>query len=158
MVKKGLSLKELQSLVTREKSKAKTIVERRKLEKELKDLRAGTNTKLLKRLGRGFVILTKKGAKATGRGIVAARKFAEESGAGEGFENIRFRSALNGDGKSVGRKSSRVVIVRTKVIKSKPKKRRRRVTVIRTRKIIRRPRQRSTSDSGFFGGLSDLGI
>ncbi len=94
MVQRRISLKQLQRAIAKERAKAKTASERAELERELRQLRAGTSAKLLKRFGRGFVILTQKGAKATGRGIVKARKFAEESGAGEGLD-IRLRSSIS---------------------------------------------------------------
>ena len=93
MVTKQISLKRLKLAIVKERFKTKMASERRELEMELKQLRSGRSDKLLKRLGRGFVILSKKGAKATERGIVKARKFAEESGANEGLD-VRFNSSI----------------------------------------------------------------
>ena len=81
----AISLKQLQKAVAKERAKAQIIEERRILERELKRLQEGKGTQLIRRFGRGFRILAKKGAKATGRAIVKARKFAEESGAAEGL-------------------------------------------------------------------------
>jgi len=151
---KQITLKQLQEAVKKEKAKAKTMEERRALEAELKSLRAGRGTKLLKRLGRGFVILGKKGAKATGAGIVKARKFAEESGAGQGLD-VELASSLPRKGRvttrtvRVRRGPKKTVVtrkVRTTIrrVKAKPKR----------NKVIRRVRE----DNGFFSGLSDIGI
>jgi hypothetical protein len=93
MVKKRMTLKQLKMAVAKEKKKSGTISERQKLERQLKELRAGPGSKLIKRVGKGFVILSKKGAKATGKGIIAARKFAEESGAGEGLD-VNFQGGI----------------------------------------------------------------
>ena len=130
-----MTFKQLQAAISRERKKAKTAAERRKLEIELKELRAGTSTKILRRFKKGFKVFVKKGAAATGKGIVKARKFAEESGAGRGLD-IEL-------GSSVPRRGVRL----SKRPKGMAKRRRRRVV-----------RQRQSSDDGFFGGLSDLGI
>lgn len=167
MVNKRISLKELQRAVARARAKAKTASERIQLERELKALREGTNIKLLRRLGRGFVILTKKGAKATGQGIVKARKFAEETGAGEGLD-IELAS-------SIQRPISRKAVRTTRVVRIRRRPRTRVVVTrkVTTRRVRIRPRKRraikrdvrrgvarrTQQDTGdFFGGLSDLGI
>jgi hypothetical protein len=155
MVIRQPTLKQLRIAIVREKSKASTIEERRALERQLKLLRSGKGIKFLRRSGRGFVILTKKGARATGRGIVKARKFAEESGAAEGLD-IQLVSSLPTKSRrrirSVRRRSPvRVSVVRrvkttTRRVKIRPRRRRR---------VVRRTRQ---SNGDFFGNFSDLGI
>lgn len=143
MVKKRLTLKELQTAVASEKKKAKTAQEIMLLERELKELRAGSNQKLLKRLGRGFVVLTKKGAKVTGRGIRAVNKFAEESGAGSGLKGIDLASGAS---------------KKTRVARARPRLKRGRVTtVIRTKRVIRGRRRvpkRTPPRDDFFGALN----
>lgn len=86
MVKKQITMKALRRELVNERRKAKFSLKRSEIESELRELRISPNRKFLKRLGRGFVVLTKKGAEATGRGIRQARKFAEESGAGRGLD------------------------------------------------------------------------
>ncbi len=157
MVQKQLSLKDLEKAVKIERAKAKTSAQRAELQKELKQLRAGTSTKLLKRLGRGFGVLAKKGAKATGKGIKEARKFAEESGAERGLDTgfgIRGGKVRRPVSRGTVRKTVRVVKVR------RPKGKRKvvRITkVIRTKRPVRRTRTPRSSD-GFSGdfGLVDF--
>ncbi len=161
MVRKRLTLADLKKAVARAKKKASTAQERAQLESELKQLQAGTSTKLLKRLGRGFVILTKKGARATGKGIVKARKFAEETGAGEGLD-IELASSIPRRQRPVRQQSPRKVR-RVRTVRRSPS----RVVVtkrtkITTRGVRRKPRRRVArrapqDNSGFFGGL-DFGI
>ena len=85
MVRK-LTLKQLKTAVAKERARATTTSERAELQRELKMLREGTSTKLLRRFGKGFRVIAAKGARATGRGIVQARKFAESTGAGRGLD------------------------------------------------------------------------
>ncbi len=156
MVNKQISLTDLKIAIAREKAKASTTQERAQLERELKQLRAGTSNKLLKRFGRGFAILAKKGATATGKGIVKARKFAEESGAGKGLD-IELASAVPSKRMA---QTTRVVKVRRRprrrvTITKKTTTRRVRIKPARRRKVVRRVQQ---DNGGFFGGFSDLGI
>lgn len=169
-----ISLRQLQKQITIERKKAKTIEEKRELERELKRLREGKSTKVLKRFGRGFVILSKKGAKAIGKGAIAIDKFGRERGAGEFFE-----TEFSTPSKQIQRR--RVIVrakPRAKIIITKKAIATRKVFVPglgivtqriqpqRTiRKIIRKAKRRKTTrirktqdDPGFFGGLSDLGV
>lgn len=88
-----LTLKQLKTAIAKERAKAKTATEKAQLQRELKMLREGTNTKLLRRFGRGFKELAGRSAKATGKGIVKAQKFAESTGAGRGLD-VELRSSI----------------------------------------------------------------
>jgi len=178
MEKKQISLKQLQAAVSKERSKAKTAEERRKLERELKELRAGQSTKILKRLGRGFVVLSKKTGKAAAAGAKVVQKFGEERGA-EGF----FDTDISGRNKvqpkrtvrrATKRKRVKRVVRRTSVrpktrqvfvqglglVTQKVKSRKRTVRKRTKRRPQRRRRRRvfQEQDNGFLSGLPQVGI
>jgi len=96
---KQKSLAELRREIAGEKKKASKLSERKALEIELRVLREGPKSKFFKRLGRGATVLVKKGAEATGKGIVRARKFAEENKADQGLnmrrKKVRRNNQLN---------------------------------------------------------------
>ena len=182
---KQISLKQLQKIVAKEKKKVGTVEERERLEKELRELRAGKSTKLLKRLGRGFVVLTKKGAVATGEGIKKVSKFAEERGAGRFFDTDVSAGGKGEffDTEYSGRPST---VRRVRVVRRKPSRRRiqvvRRIANSKTRQVFvpglgtvtqkvgrkavkrtikRKPKRRTvrrerTENGGFFGGLQQV--
>ncbi len=60
MVQKQISLRELQRAVAIEKTKLRKMQERERLQRELKQLRGAGRTDIAGRIGRGFVILSKK--------------------------------------------------------------------------------------------------
>lgn len=162
MVKRKLSVKQLEKAIEKAQKKAKTAEEKIRLGRELKQLEEGTNIKLLRRFGKGFVVLAKKTGKATGRGIVKARKFAEESGAGRGFDVELSSSIPRGQprdqrrvvrARPIRRRGRRVIIQR---VKAKPIRRSRARRP--KRKVKRGGFRQPAQDTGFFGGLSDLGI
>lgn len=140
MVKKRISLAKLKEQLAQERSKAKTSSERMEIQRELRVLREGEGSKLARRFGRGFVVLVGKGARATGRGIVRARKFAEESGAGEGLD-IRLERSIPSE-RPVRRIIRRRIIrraipkaVRRKIIRRKVA---RRIAPRVVRRVVRR--------------------
>ncbi len=151
-----MSLKDLEKAVATAKKRVNIQSRRSELERELKVLREGKKTKLARRLSRGFVALTKEGAKATGRGIVKARKFAESTGAGEGLD-VELESSLP------RRKVVKRIVRRVVRRRAKPKRKLRvvRVTTIRrrikarpvARRIKRRAVRRVARDDGFGFGL-----
>lgn len=155
MADKKLSLEDLKKEIAKLRSQAKTASERVLLQRELKELRDSQSNNTLKRISRGFKVLVKKGATATGKGVVKLRKFAVESGATEGLDfNGRVRTPVQRRVRSVQavrrvrrirrRPITTAVIRRTTIrrIKVKPKK----------RKIVRR----APTDDGFFGGLTQF--
>ncbi len=176
MAIKQISLKELQGAIAREREKAKTFEERRELERELRELRAGQSTKLLKRLGRGFVILTKKTAVAAGKGAKTIQEFGEKRGAGQFFETEfsgpagairRERIVRAAPGKrkikivrARMKPMTRQVFVRgpgvvTQKVKQKAVRRIVRAKPKRRRKIVRR---RAAQNTGFFESFRPVGI
>jgi len=60
MKKKQISLKQLQRAIAKERVRLNSLSKRENLEKELKQLRRSGRTDFAGRIGRGFVILSKK--------------------------------------------------------------------------------------------------
>ncbi len=60
MVQRKISLKQLQRVVARERFKVASLSKREKLERELRMLKRSGRTDIGGRVGRGFVILSKK--------------------------------------------------------------------------------------------------
>jgi len=171
MTDRQISLRKLRLEVARERLKAKSRQRRDDLNTELRQLREGKGIKTVRRLGRGFAVIAKGGARAAGKGIAAASKFAEEKGDGGVFEGINF----SGEQKVAPQKrravaktiTQRVVkrrvkrkSVKRKPVKRKPVKRksvkRRTVAKAVTRRIVRR--QPPQESGGFFGGLPGVGF
>lgn len=159
-----MSLKELKAELALERERSKLASEKLALRQELRDLREKANPKTSARLKRGFKVLARKAAISGGKGIRKAVKFARESGAGEGLEDLKFESALPPRGRTraarvsttprkrrrrKGRATVRTRIVRTTTIRRKARKKPKR-RAVRRRAPVRRQESEDIFDGGFF--------
>lgn len=72
--RKQISLKQLQRAIAFERTKLARLSERQRLEKELRDLQSSGRTDVRGRIGRGFVILSKKAGRGIKRQAVLIRE------------------------------------------------------------------------------------